>query len=163
MTIDSPLALYEHHVQSDWLDFNDHMNLAFYLLAFDKAVDQFYHYANIAEPYIEERGMTMFTLDANVTYKRELRGGDPIRVTMQILGVDRKKIHFVEHMYHGTEGYLAAATEWLVIHVDLTARRSVPFPDDIQAFLNEIAEAHAHLPVPPEVGRVISLIAGNPG
>lgn len=163
MDIESPLALYEYTVQPEWLDFNDHMNLAYYLLAFDKAVDEFYHYASIAEPYIEERGMSMFTLDANLTYKRELRGGDPIRVTMRILGVDAKKIHFVEHMYHGAEGYLAAATEWLVINVDLTERRSAPFPDDIMVFLNQVAEAHAHMPVPPEVGRVISLNAGKPG
>ena len=163
MPIPAPLELYTSSVQPEWLDFNDHMNVAYFLLAFDQATDELYRFIGVAEDYIVARGFSMFTLVANTTYRRELRRDDPIRVTTQILGVDAKKIHYVHHMYHGDEDYLAAVTEWLVIHVDMKARRSAPFPDDIVARLGEIRDAHAVLPVPSEVGRVISLNAGKPG
>lgn len=163
MSIDAPLSLYESSVKPEWLDWNDHMNVAYFLLAFDQATDQLYRFVGVAEDYIESRGLSMFTLEAHITYRRELRGGDPIRVTTQILGFDEKKIHFVHHMYHGAEGYLAAATEWLVINVDLERRRSAPFPDEIAARLADIHDAHAALPIPPEVGRSLSLEAGKPG
>ena len=163
MPIPAPLDLYNSSVQPEWLDLNDHMNVAYFLLAFDQATDELYRFVGVAEDYIEARGHSMFTLVANTIYRRELRRGDAIRITTQILGFDAKKIHYIHHMYHGDEGYLAAATEWLVIHVDMNARRSAPFPDDIVARLREIGDAHAALPVPPEVGRVISLNAGKPG
>ncbi len=163
MPIPAPLDIYRSSVQPEWVDYNDHMNVAYFLLAFDKATDELYRFAGIAEAYIDATGNSMFTLAANTTYRRELRRGEPIRVTTQILDLDAKKIHYVHHMYHGEEGYLAAATEWLVIHVDLGARRSAPFPDDVMARLVEIRDAHAALPVPPEVGQVISLNVGKPG
>ena len=163
MSIDAPLSLYESSVRPEWLDWNDHMNVAYFLLAFDQATDALYRFIGVAEDYIETRGLTMFALETHVTYRREMRGGDPIRVDSQVLGFDEKKIHFTHHMYHGNAGYLAATNEWMAINVDLGRRRPTAFPEDIAARLRDIRDAHAALPVPPEVGRVMSLIAGRPG
>ena len=162
MSVDAPLALFETSVKSEWLDWNDHMNVAYYVLAFDKATDELFRFVGVAEDYIESCRRTMFALECHVTYRRELRGGDPIRVTTQLLGCDAKKMHFAHHMYHRDAGYLAAASEWMSIHVDLETRRSVEFPDHVAQRLGEIRAAHAALPVPPEVGRVMSLKAGRP-
>ena len=162
MSVDAPLALYEASVKSEWLDWNDHMNVAYYVLAFDQATDELLRFVGVAEDYIKSCRRTMFALECHVTYRRELRGGDPIRVTTQLLGYDAKKMHFAHHMYHRDEGYLAAASEWMSIHVDLETRRSVEFPDDVAQRLGEIRAAHAALPVPPEVDRVMSLKAGRP-
>ena len=162
MSIDAPLALYETSVLPDWLDWNDHMNVAYYVLAFDKATDALFGFVGVAEAYIDERHLTMFAVECHVTYSRELRGGDPIRITTQLLGYDAKKMHFVHHMYHIDDGYLAAASEWMAVHIDMETRRSAEFPDDIARRLGDIRDAHAALPVPPEVGRVMSLQAGRP-
>ena len=161
MSIDAPLALYETSVRPEWLDLNDHMNVAYYVLAFDYGTDALYDFVGVGEQYIATRGGSMFALECHVTYKRELRGGDPIRITTQLLGCDAKKMHYVHQMYHQGEGYLAAASEWISIHVDMETRRSAPFPDDIAQHLNDIHTAHAALPVPPDVGRVMSLKAGR--
>ncbi len=162
MSIAAPLALFKTSVRPEWLDWNDHMNVAYYVLAFDRATDELYRFIGVAEDYIEARGRTMFALECHVTYSRELRGGDPIRVTTQLLGCDAKKIHFTHHMYHRGEGYLAAASEWMAIHVDLETRRSAQFPDHIAQRLGDIRTAHADLPRPAEAGRVMSLQAGRP-
>ena len=163
MSIDAPLALYESSVRPEWLDANDHMNVAYFVLAFDLASEQLYNLIGVDDDYIEGRRLTTFALEAHVTYRRELRGGDPIRATTQLLAVNAKKMHFIHHLYHGADGYLAAASEWLAIHVDLEQRRSAPFPDDVAARLEAICSAHAVLPIPPEVGRVVSIDASKPG
>ncbi len=161
MSIDAPLALYETSIRPEWLDWNDHMNVAYYVLVFDKATDELFRFVGVAERYIEARRHTMFALECHVTYNRELRGGDPIAVTTQLLGFDAKKMHFAHHMYHRGEGYLAAVSEWMVIHIDMETRRSAEFPDDIAQRLGDIRTAHAALPTPRETGRVISLQAGH--
>ena len=162
MSVDAPLALYETAVKPEWLDWNDHMNVAYYVLAFDEATDGLYRFVGVAEDYIETHRNSMFALECHVTYSRELRRGDPIRVTTQLLGFDAKKMHYFHQMYHGDDGQLAATSEWLSIHIDLETRRSAAFPDTIAERLGEIRDAHAALPTPPGVGRVMSLTAGRP-
>ncbi|MFQ5783368.1 MAG: thioesterase family protein [Alphaproteobacteria bacterium] len=157
MTTDAPLALYEDEVRPEWIDLNGHMNVAYYVLAFDYATDRFFTHVGVGARYLEEKRHSMFALEAHVTYQRELHAGDPLRVATRLLGYDAKKLHFFHQMYHTTEGYLAATSEWLGLHIDMRARRSAPFPDAIAARLAAIRETHAGLPVPPEVGRVIGL------
>ncbi len=161
MSVDAPLALYETTVPPEWLDVNDHMNVAYYVLAFDQATDALYHFVGVGEDYIQQHHCSMFALESHVTYTSELRLGDPIRITTQLLGFDAKKMHFAHQMYHRAEGYLAAVSEWMVIHIDMEKRRSAEFPDDIAQRLGDIRTAHAALPVPRETGRVISLKAGQ--
>lgn len=162
MTIPAPLTLYEGPVLPEWIDINGHMNVAYYVLAFDWATDKLFDFVGVGGDYLETRGQSMFALETHVTYQRELHRGDPLRVTTQILGADAKRLHFFHLMYHGTEGFLAATSEWLAMHIDMAARRAAPFPDDIAARLADIAGAHASLPRPPEVGRVIGLKPRKP-
>lgn len=161
MTIDAPLALYEGEVEPEWIDYNGHMNVAYYVLAFDRATDAFFAHIGVDHDYVRERGMSLFALEAHVTYQRELHAGDPLRVTTQLLDFDAKRLHYVHHMRHGTEGWLAATGEWLSIHVDMKTRRSAPLPEDIVARLVALRAAHEALPRPPEVGRVIGLATGR--
>ncbi len=161
MTNDAPLALYEGEVRSEWIDYNGHMNVAYYVLAFDWATDAFFAHIGVDEDYVRGRAMSLFALEAHITYQRELQAGDPLRVTTQLLDFDAKRLHYLHRMYHGAEGWLAATGEWLSIHVDMRTRRSAPMPDDIAARLAALSEAHAALPRPPEIGRVIGLGAGR--
>lgn len=162
MSIDAPLALYNTTVPPEWLDVNDHMNVAYYVLAFDKATDALFNTVGVGERYMAERRCSMFAVECHVTYNAELRLGDAIRITTQLLGYDAKKMHFCHQMYRGDDGPLAAASEWMGVHVSLESRRSAEFPDDIARRLGAIRDAHAGLPTPPAVGRVMALAAGRP-
>ena len=98
-----------------------------------------------------------------MNYLQELLENDPIRVTFQLLDWDAKRLHFFESMYHATEGYLAATSEQLAIHVDMTTRRTSPLPDTVQKQLAELMTAHAQLPRPAQAGRSIGIKRHQPG
>ena len=68
-------------------------------------------------------GVTTFTLEAHVTYQRELREGASLRFTTQLLGFDAKRIHYTHEMYHAAEGFLASTNELISIHVSQETRR----------------------------------------
>ena len=163
MTIDAPLALVEDKVRPEWIDFNGHMNVAYYVLAFDWATDAFFDFAGIGERYRKHRGGSTFALQNNVCYLRELREGEQIRVTTRLLGLDEKRVHYFHTMYRADSSDPAATIECLSIHVDLNARKVTSFPDDIFARLSEILSAHAALPVPEEAGRTIRVGKPDPG
>jgi len=157
----APLVCPERRVDRAWIDYNGHMNMAYYNVAFDHALDHAYDVLGIGEGYLEATGHSHFSLEAHVTYLREVRAGDPLTITWQLLDWDYKRLHFFERMYHAREGYLAATSEQISIHVDMASRRSAPFPADVQAKLEHVQAAHAALPTPSEVGHAIGIPRRN--
>ena len=83
--------------------------------------------------------------------------GDQVRVRTQILAMDGKRLHLAHEMFMIANGERAATQELLYLHVDLGARRVVPFPNDVQQRVGAAAAAHAHLPRPDWVGRRIAM------
>ena len=153
----SPLDIHRDVVRPEWIDYNGHMNVAYYLLAFDKAADAFFDFLGIDETYRRTERSSTFAAECHITYQREVGAGDPLRFTTQIIGFDEKRIHFLQSMYHADQGYLAATSEWMSLHVDLDRRKVTPMPQAILDRLDKIYAAHQHLPRPPEVGRSIGL------
>jgi acyl-CoA thioester hydrolase len=82
-----------------------------------------------------------------------------VLVSWRLLGLDAKRLHFCSEMHHATEGWLAATSENLSLHVDMVARRVAPFLPGSAATLQRIAAAHAALPVPEFAGRRIAMPA----
>ena len=153
----APLALHRESVDPGWIDHNGHMNLAYYVLAFDHATDAFFDYIGLGVAYLEANNCSTFSLEAHVTYERELMAGDPMRFETQLLNHDAKRLHYMHMMYHAEEGYLASTNELISLHVDMTARRSSPMPQSVIERLDQVAVTHGMLPRPTQAGRVISL------
>ncbi len=157
MSSDAPPSLHREVVLPEWIDYNGHMNVAYYVLAFDHATDAFLDYVGIDGPFRAAQNSSTFAVEAHVTYLRELEAGAPMRFTTQLLGYDEKRMHYIHFMYHGEDGYLAATSEWLSLYMDMTARKVSPMPAAILDRLAEISAAQTDLPRPPQAGRVIAL------
>jgi acyl-CoA thioester hydrolase len=157
MTIASPLLLYNGVVQPEWIDYNNHMNIAYYVLAFDHATDALIDYAGMGQDYRQRTQCSTFVVESHINFQRELMAEDSIHVTTQLLGFDSKRIHYFHRMYHTDKGFLAATTELIAIHVDLNQRHSDAMPLSVLDRLNAIMTQHLQLPRPPQSGRVIGI------
>ena len=144
-------------IPSAWTDRNGHMNVAYYVLAFDRATDAFYNTLEIGWSYLERTGKSTFTLAMNVDYLGEVFAGDSVRIVSRLIDCDHKRIQYFHEMHHATRGYLAATNEILSMHVDMATRRSEPFPPDVQRRVADLKVAHATLPFPPQVGRRLGI------
>ena len=144
-------------IPSEWTDRNGHMNVAYYVLAFDRATDAFYDALGIGWTYLERTGKSAFTLAMNVDYLEEVFAGDSVRIVSRLLNCDYKRIHYFHEMHHATRGYLAATNEVLSMHVNMATRRSEPFPQKLQTKLAEVKAAHAALPLPSQFGRRLAI------
>lgn len=153
----APLELWREVIRPEWIDHNGHMNVAYYTLVFDHAVDAFFDYIGIGTSYRERTGGSTFAVEQHITYNREVMQGDEVRCTTRLLGFDEKRLHYYHEMHHTTAGYVAATTEFLSLHVDLSTRRVAPMPASILDRLGEIHESHRQMPVPETVGRVIKV------
>ena len=142
-------------VDPDWVDYNGHMNLAYYVLAFDKATDNFYDDLGIGLAYREQMNSSMFTLAVNVDYIQEVFVGDELRITTQLLHCDTKRMRYFHHMYQGAPEHLVATNECFAVHVDMDLRKSTEFPQPTRERIDAMLSLHQTLPVPDRAGRVL--------
>ena len=149
----------------EWADANGHMNVAYYVLAFDRATDTFYDALGIGWDYLAREHKSVFTLAMNLDYLREVRPGSAVRIESRLIDHDPKRIHYFHAMYDAVAGWLAATNELVAMHVEMATRRSAPFALGTQERLATMLAAHAEHPRPPQLGRTLGIrrSSGEPG
>jgi len=152
-------APFEAHLSVDpaWLDLNGHMNVAFYMTAFDRGSDPFFDDCGLGWQYTQAGAGTIFVTGANMDYHHELLAGDPLRVTTQLLDYSPKLIHLQLCLYQTALGVLAATQEILFMHISFATRRSAPLPAMAQQRLAEILAAHQALAPAAGLGRTLAI------
>ena len=155
--VEAPLICPRERVIEDWIDYNGHLNMAYYNVIFDRGVDHFYDLLNVGAAYASSGVGSCFTLEVHLHYVQELKLGDEVEVRLQLLDFDHKRLHYYQEMYHCADGYLAATSEQIALHVDMTSRRSAPFPADVTNKLSDVLEAHQGLPRSERIGHSIGI------
>ena len=145
-------------VRPEWIDYNGHMNMGFYLVAFDQvATDGFYDHVDIGIAHKKATQHSTFSLAANIDFVAELKEGAPMRFTTQLVDFDHKRLHFYHCLYHGEEGFLAATNENLGMYIDMNTRRSTPFSSaQMGRFQQELERGAAH-GTPDGLGRRLGI------
>ena len=141
-------------VRPEWVDYNGHMNEAFYVVVFSHATDAVLAALDLGPAYRERTACSIYTVEAHVRYLREVAEGAALTVTSHVTGVDRKRLHICHSMAAGGEEI--ATEEVMALHVDQNAGRTAPFPEDVAARARDLATA------PPDwAGRAIAPVASD--
>jgi acyl-CoA thioester hydrolase len=143
-------------IEKEWIDYNGHLNMAYYNVIFDRGGDEAAEQIGLGPTYASERKLTTYTAEVHVCYVRELHLGDKVAVTYQLIDHDEKRLHAYQEIRHA-DGWLAATSESLTLHVDMSGPRVTPFPADILEKIEAMREAHAALPRPERAGRSIGI------
>lgn len=154
---DKLLRLHRDRVQDDWIDYNGHMNEAYYVLVFSRATDAFMDLIGLDEASRIATATSVYTLESHILYLEEVGTGERLSVTTQLLGHDAKRFHLFHRMDHGESGAALATAEMLLLNIDMTGPKATPFRDDVSAKLDAIAVDQAGLARPVEVGRAVAL------
>ena len=93
---------FQLEIPQEWTDHNGHMNVAYYVLAFDRATDAFYDQLGIGWSYLERERRSLFTLSMNVDYVGEVFAGDPVRIVSRLIDHDHKRIRYFHEMHQTT-------------------------------------------------------------
>jgi len=144
-------------VEPAWIDYNGHLNMAYYNVLFDRAVDEVYEVLGLGLSYVHTTRHSTFTAEVHVRYLRELLVDAPVRVTFQLLDFDQKRIHYFEQLHHAEEGWLSATSENMALNVAMEAKKVSAFPDNVMARLAQMKAAHDKLPAPHGAGRSIGM------
>ncbi len=152
-----PLHLYDAVVLKDWVDFNGHMNDAAYAIPFSRSIDALMDQIGLSETDRKATQHTFFTLAMQLRFHHEVKEGEPLAVTGQILEIDAKRLRLYQWLRHGITGTLLATCEQLLASIDQTGPKISPFLPKTAEALAQLAETHASLPVPADAGQGIAL------
>jgi acyl-CoA thioester hydrolase len=114
-------------------DHMGHMNVAFYVAKFDEATWQLFAALGLTRPRFDAERVGMAGLEQHIEYRRELRAGDVVTVTSEVLEIRDKVIRFRHEMTNDVTGEVAARMLVVAAHLDTEARRARAFPDDVRA------------------------------
>lgn len=143
-------------VLPEWIDYNGHLNMAYYNVLFDRGADDLFLQFGIGPDYVRDTGFSTFSAEFHVCYLRELHEGDSVYVTTQLLDMDEKRFHFFQELYHA-DGWLSATGEGLGLSIDLSGPRVAPLPSAQYTAIQAMHKAHAKLPHPERAGRRIGI------
>jgi acyl-CoA thioester hydrolase len=151
------LPTLEITVQPEWIDYNGHTNMAYYVVMFDRATDVLFDALGIGQSHRRDTGHSMYALESHITYARETRLGDRLRITARLINADTKRIHFFLRMATEEDDRQVATFEMVVLHVAIANPRAAPFSAAHQKRIDAMLAQHRTLPLPPEIGRQVGL------
>ena len=143
-------------VEKGWIDYNGHMNMAYYNVLFDRGADEAFEVMGLGADYARERRLTTYTAEIHVCYVRELHLADKVTVTFHLIDHDEKRLRAYQEIRHA-DGWLAATSETLSLHIDMSGPKVAPFPPDVMAKVEAMRAAHAPLAMPERAGRSIGI------
>ncbi|MBT7623394.1 MAG: thioesterase family protein [Flavobacteriaceae bacterium] len=115
----------------DWIDYNGHMNVTYYLLIFDKfGADNLNAVFKMGEHSARTTGMSTMMVETNITYNQELKLNDEVDINLIYFDHDKKRLQYKFEMVHKEKKYLASTFEALALYVDLNSRKVKEFEED---------------------------------
>src|SRR5262245_29374662 len=104
VSFDTPVIGPPITIGKEWIDYNDHLNMAYYHVIFDRSMEAATDILDLGESYRWSQDKTLMTAEVHVNYVRELKLGAEVRATFRLLDADAKSLHVYQELYH-SEGW----------------------------------------------------------
>jgi acyl-CoA thioester hydrolase len=125
------LNLSSQKIVKDWIDYNGHMNVAYYLLIFDRyGADKLNTIFKMGEESAKNTGMSTMIVENNIAYKRELKVDEEVDINLIYFNHDKKRLHYKFEMINKKDNSLSATFEALALYVNLKDRKVSEFEDE---------------------------------
>ena len=158
VTFKNPFRTKNQTVLTQWIDYNGHMNVAYYTLAFDKALDFFFEdVLDIGPSFVKKNNEGPFALKASYNYFSELLESESFFVDISILDFDSKRVHVFGEMRKDKSLELSAVFETVLMNMDLSARKVKQYPDRVLELFKLFKSSLDQNKIPLEIGRNITL------
>jgi len=135
------LLLNTTKIINDWTDYNNHMNLSYYILVFDKAAEKILSKFNMGEEAALKTKRSTMVVETHTTYNNEVKEDDNVDIYLSYCNHDKKRLHYKLEMYEKSKNILSATTEVLALYINLELRKVAEFEKEkvliIDKFIDE--------------------------
>ena len=135
------LLLNSTKIINEWTDYNNHMNLSYYILVFDQAAEKILSKFQMGEEAAVKTKRSTMVVETHTTYNNEVKEGEDVDVYLSYCNHDKKRLHYKLEMYEKSKNILSATTEILALYINLELRKVSEFETEkvllIDKFINE--------------------------
>jgi acyl-CoA thioester hydrolase len=117
-------------IKKEWTDYNNHMNMAYYVLVFDQIWEIILEKFKMGEQSAKTTKMSTMVVETHTTYNNEVKEGDEVEINLTFFDHDKKRLHFKMEMIEKSSKKLSATLEMLSLYIDLNKRRVAEFEDE---------------------------------
>ncbi len=149
--------VYQCTIKPDWVDYNNHLNDAYYGVVFSLASEGLFDELGLGAQWREEQARTIYTLDVRTRYLREIHAGASLEVKAQLLDSDSRRLHFVLYLFVQGDKTLRATSEQVVMCIDPELTRAASFDSEAQVRIQTLQRLHQSAKKPLTVGRPMGL------
>ena len=117
-------------IKKEWTDYNNHMNMAYYVLIFDQVWEIMLQKFKMGEDSAKTNKMSTMVVETHTTYNNEVKEGEEVEINLTFFDHDKKRLHFKMEMLEKTTKKLSATLEMLSLYIDLNKRKVAEFEED---------------------------------
>ena len=121
----------------EWTDYNNHMNLSYYILVFDKGAEVFLSKFKMGEHSAKNTKKSTMVVETHTTYNNEVKENEEVDVFLAFFDHDKKRLHYKLEMYEKNKKVLSATTEVLSLYIDLNQRKVAEFEEEKTKIMDE--------------------------
>ena len=134
------LLLNSTKIINEWTDYNNHMNLSFYILVFDRAAEKILSQFKMGEEAAKKEKRSTMVVETHTTYNNEVKEGDDVEVFLSYFNHDKKRLHYKLEMYEKGKNNLSATTEVLALYINLDLRKVAEFESEKLLIMDKFIE-----------------------
>jgi len=124
------LLLTTKKIINEWTDYNNHMNLSYYILLFDMGAEQILSKFHMGEHSAKTTKKSTMVVETHTTYNNEVKEGEEVEINLSYFDHDKKRLHYKLEMYEKNKKTLSATTEVLALYIDLNIRKVSEFENE---------------------------------
>ena len=136
------MLLTTQKIIKEWTDYNNHMNLSYYILVFDMGAEVILSKFKMGEHSAKTTKKSTMAVETHTTYNNEVKEGDEVNVFLSHFDHDKKRLYYKLEMYDKSKNTLSATTEVLSLYIDLNSRKVAEFEKEKLIIMDEFINKH---------------------
>ena len=124
-------------IKKEWTDYNNHMNMAYYVLVFDQIWEIVLEKFKMGEQSAKTTNMSTMVVETHTTYNNEVKEGDEVDINLTFFDHDKKRLHYKLEMIEKSSKKLSATLEMLSLYIDLNKRKVAEFEEEKVKLMND--------------------------
>ena len=127
-------------IKKEWTDYNNHMNMAYYVLVFDQTWEIILEKFKMGEKSAKDTQRSTMVVETRTTYDGEVKEGDEVEIVLTFFDHDKKRLHFKMEMIEKSSKKLSATIEMLALYIDLSKRKVTEFEEEKVKIMKDFIE-----------------------
>ena len=137
-----PFHISDQTIIKEWIDYNNHMNMAYYVLVFDEVWEIILQKFKMGENSAKTSNMSTMVVETHTTYNNEVKLGDEVEINLTFFDHDKKRLHFKMEMIEKSSKKLSATLEMLSLYIDLKQRKVAEFEQEKIDIMDEFIDTN---------------------